>query len=502
MLITETYREDILGNLFCYDRVNINATAGTFGYADGMKRFFYVNNFMIFDFVKIFAPVTDKIIKNAKNIEKENNLKIEYIPKTKSFRKDDKIAEIIKKRGTHEGIVHIFSQKETYNSYEPWHDKATHKTYFKNATTNSLVYYFYFIDRLFGLCFVKVPIRAPFKVVFYYNGHNWLENKLVKKSIPFKKIDNAFLSIDDFSEAQGICNKIRIPDLHQALNILVKRFCPLPEEWNLEFNFTIAQVEYALDISFKNKDKLKYLYDNVIKTAMHTITPENIVNFLGKRFSNLFEGELGTRYNKRILGTRIKHQMGEVSLKIYDKFGSILRIEVTCFDVSKINVFRDVNKKDGSIEKKVAPAKKSIYSLYPLMSVFKNIILRYLEFISSFDDPTDGIKKLDKVADDVFENNRKFKGFNFFNKSDEEILLTIADGKYCVRGLTNKDIRNQLISKTSNQVSRIIKRLRLHGLIKKIRKSYKYHLTSLGRKIISAGLKFKNMSLIPLLSKA
>lgn len=502
MLITEAYKEDILGNLFCYDRVNINATAGTFGYADGMTRFFYANNFMIFDFVKVFAPITDKIIKNAQKIAKENNLKIEYIPKTKSFRKDDKIAKIIKNRGTHEGIVHIFSQKETYNSYEPWHDKVSHKTYFKNTTTNSLVYYFYFIDRLLGLCFVRVPIRAPFKVVFYYNGHNWLENKLVNKSIPFRKIDNAFLSIDNFNEAQRMCNKIRIPDLHQALNILVKRFCPLPEEWNLEFNFTIAQVEYALDISFKDKDTLKYLYDNVVKTAMHTITPENIANFLGKRFSNLFEGESGTRYNKRILGTRIKHQMGEVSVKVYDKFGSILRIEVTCFDVSKINIFRDVHKKDGSVEKKVAPAKKSIYSLYPLMSAFKNIILRYLEFISSFDNPIDGIKKLDKVTEDVVENKRKFKGFNFFNKSDEEILLTIADGKYCVRGLSNKDIRNQLVSKTSNQVSRILKRLRLHGLIKKIRKSYRYHLTILGKQIILAGLKFKNMSLIPELSKA
>jgi hypothetical protein len=500
VLITEAYREDILGNLFCYDRVNINATAGTFGYADGMTKFFYANNFMIFDFVKIFTPVTDNIIKNAQKIAKENNLKIEYIPKTKSFRKDDKIAEIIKTRGTHEGMVHIFSQKETYNSYEPWHDKTNHKTHFKNTTTNSLVYYFYFIDRLLGLCFVKVPLRAPFKVMFYYNGHNWLENKLVKKSIPFKKVDNAFLSIDDFNEAQRMCNKIRIPDLHQALNILVKRYCPLPEEWNLEFNFTISQIEYALDISFKNKDKLKYLYNNVVKTAMHTITPENIANFLGKRFSNLFEGESGTRYNKRILGTRIKHQMGAVSVKMYDKFGQILRIELTCHDVSKINIFRDVNKKDGSVEKKVAPAKKSIYSLYPLMSAFKNIILRYLEFISSFDDPSDGMKNLKKATEDVFVNNKNFKGFNFFNKFDETILLAISDGRYCIRGLSNKDIRNQLISKSSNQVSRILKRLRLHGLIKKIRKSYKYHLTSFGRKIISAGLKFKNMCLVPALS--
>jgi hypothetical protein len=119
--------------------------------------------------------------------------------------------------------------------------------------------------------------------------------------------------------------------------------------------------------------------------------------------------------------------------------------------------------------------------MYP----FKNIIKRYLEFISSFDDPTDGIIKLDKITDDVKANNRNFKGFNFFNKDDEKILLAVADGKYCVRGLANKDIRKQLISKNSNQVSRILKRLRMHGIIKKIRKSYRYHLTVLGKQVIS-----------------
>jgi DNA-binding MarR family transcriptional regulator len=501
MLITDSYKDSISGVLECFDRLNINATAGTFGYAEGMTNFFYTNNFKIFDFHNIFTPITENIIKNAEKIASDNNLKIEYIRKTKAFRKDDLIAEIVKKRGNHEGIVHIFSQQETYNTYSPWHDKTTNKTYFKNDTGKGLVYYFYFIDRLFGLCFMKVPTKAPFKCLFYFNGHNWLEQMLLKKSISFKKIDNAFISIDDFYEAQKICDSIRVSDIHQALNILIKRFCPLPEEWNLTFNFTIAQVEYALDIAFKDKDVLKNLYENIIKTAMHTITPENIANFLGKRFSNLFEGESGTRFNKRILGTRIKHQMGEVSVKIYDKFGSILRIEVTCTNVSKINIFRDVQKRDGTIEKKVAPAPKSIHSLFPLMPAFRNIIKRYLEYISSFDDTSDGHKKLDTVTEDVIENERKYKGFNFFSKSDEAILLAIADGKYSIHGLTNKELRKKLLSKTSGQISRILKRLSLHGLIKKVRKTYRYHLTSLARQVLSAGFKFKNMSLIPDLAK-
>ncbi|MDR2344386.1 MAG: hypothetical protein LBD86_07640 [Spirochaetaceae bacterium] len=55
---------------------------------------------------------------------------------------------------------------------------------------------------------------------------------------------------------------------------------------------------------------------------------ENIADFPGKRFSVLFEGEAVSRYSKRIPGTRIKRQTGEVPVKVYDKFGNILRIEV------------------------------------------------------------------------------------------------------------------------------------------------------------------------------
>ena len=89
----------------------------------------------------------------------------------------------------------------------------------------------------------------------------------------------------------------------------MNRYCPLPKEWDLKWNYTIEQVEYAMDVVFKEQDELKPIYDNIIKTAMHTVTPENIATFLGKRLTVMFEGEMGSRYNERVLGTRIKHQM-------------------------------------------------------------------------------------------------------------------------------------------------------------------------------------------------
>jgi hypothetical protein len=501
MLITETHKNDILGTLYCYDRVIINGTAGSFGYADGMTTFFNIHKYKIFDFANIFTPITEQIKLNAEKIAKDNGIEIEYIRKTGAFRKDDKIDEIIKARGEKEGIIHIFSALEMNKTYAPWHDKAKGRTYFKSHETKCLTYYFYFIDKEFGLCFVRVPTIAPYKIVFYFNGHNWLESKLKKNNTAYQKLDNAFIYISDYEKAQNLSDKIRVEDLHQALDIFVARYCPLPKEWDLRFNYTISQVEYSIDILFKDESSLKPLYDNIIKTAMHTVTPDNIANFLGKRFSVLFEGEAGSRLGRRILGTRIKHQMGEISVKIYDKFGKVLRIEITSNDVSQLKVFRDVHKRNGSIVQEVADVKKSIYSLFDLISIFKNACNRYLEFVSSFDDPLDGMKKLDKVTDTVTQSEKNYKGFNFYDKNDERILLAIADGKFNLKGITNKELRKILSDKKSWQISRILLRLRLHGIIKKVGKTYKYYLSSFGKQVIAAGLSFKNITLIPALSR-
>ena len=502
MIITKSHEEKIEGTLFCYDRININCRAGTFGYADGMKNFFYTINRRCFDFSDVFKPITEIIKENANKIAAENNMEIEYINNVGAFRKDDKIAEIISELGKTEGLIKIYAQKESCGTYKPWTDKETGKTTFVFNKTVRLCYYFYFIDKLLGLCFVKVPTVAPFNVTVYFNGHNWLENKLKKENIKYQKIDNAFTSIDNLERAQQLSDKMRVEDIHQVLDIFMKRYCPLPTEWGLKWHYYISQVEYAYDIIFKKQDELKPIYDNIIKTAMHTITPENIATFLGKRLTVKFEGEMGNRYNERVLGTRIKHQMGELSVKVYDKFGKILRIEVTSHNVSKLNAFRDVFKRNGEIVAKSAPVKKNIYSLFVLIPIFKNIISRYLEFISSFDDPSDGIKKLDNITSDKKINNKTFKGFNFFNNHDEKILISIADGKFNLNGLRAKNLKTMFPELKAWKISYILKRLKLLGLIKKVAHSYKYYLTSLGKSVITTGLYLKNQIIIPHLSKA
>ena len=123
---------------------------------------------------------------------------------------------------------------------------------------------------------------------------------------------------------------------------------------------------------------------------------------------------------------------------------------------------------------------------------------RYIEFISAIDDPTNGIKKVNKISRPVRKNGRSFRGFNLFNEEDEAVLRAIAQGGAQGFGIRNFILR-KVLNKTAGQISHILRRLRNHGLIKKVSKSYKYYLTSLGRKVTATSLKLKEMVVIPIL---
>ena len=195
---------------------------------------------------------------------------------------------------------------------------------------------------------------------------------------------------------------------------------------------------------------------------------ETANTFLGQKLHGNYEGEMGNRFNKRILGTRIKHQMGAVSIKMYDKFGYVLRIETTVNDVSQFKLTREVQKRDGTVIQKVAPMKKTIYSLYPLGSLLKASNLRYLELVSSWDDPSNGAKKLEQLSESKKDNDRSFKGFNFFSREDQKLFEVLAHGEFNINGFQNKSIRRLLPELSPASISRVLKRLRVHGIIKKV----------------------------------
>lgn len=499
-LLSEKYSDRLAGVLNCYDRLVLTGTLQPLCYAQGMTAYLYARQTRIFDYAQFAAPLREEIRTNAEAIAQEHGLTIEFIRK-KNFRKEDRIQAILKERGDHPGLVHIFSAMEPCTAYKPWHDKQTGKTFLKADSGKCLHYYFYFIDEDLGLCFLRVPTWCPFQLQFYFNGHAWLARQLQRQGIAFERLDNAFVNIADFAVANDLVEQFDIPQLHTKLDGFAHRYCPVIPTLNVTCHWSIRQAEYATDLVFQRREDLQAFYPHLLEILVQCVKPADIATFLGRKLHGNYTGELGNRFNARILGTRIKHVMGPVSIKLYDKFGLILRIEITVNDVSFFQHYREVQHRTGQSEKKWAPMKKTIYSLAPLQELLLAANRRYLKFISDLETPELGVTLLNGLTQTRVEHQHSYKGFNLLAEEDAAVLRALLQGEFTISGLTRKGLQHWFPHKTAGQISRLLRRLRVHGLIKKVGKRYKYYLTDLGRRVATMALKLREMYVIPTLAQ-
>ncbi len=126
---------------------------------------------------------------------------------------------------------------------------------------------------------------------------------------------------------------------------------------------------------------LEPLYDEIVRAAIFTARPDNIATFPGQRITYNCKKEIGANYNQRIPGTRIKHHMGDVSIKMYDKFDHVLRIESACNDIGTFRVKRKAEHRDGSSSEQKTPLKKHLQPL-PAVHDYESSKLHSMQSLS------------------------------------------------------------------------------------------------------------------------
>jgi hypothetical protein len=499
ILLPDKYADKLDGVLGCYDRLIVTGSLPELGYAKGMTSYLYRQGIRIFDYTAFAQPLRETLRTHAEALAQAHGITIEFIRK-KDFRKEDRIQALVAQRGGQPGLVHIFSAMEPCPSYEPWHDKTTHQTYLKAASGKCLHYYFYFQDAELGLCYLRVPTWCPFRLQFYCNGHAWLAHQLRAQDIAFEMCDNAFVHIADYAVANRLVAQLDVKQLHAKLDECARRYCPVVATLNLSYQWHIWQAEYATDLVFKQAADLQAFYPHLLETLIHAIKPADIATFLGKKLHGNYQGEVGSRFNVRRQGTRIKHQMGPASLKMYDKFQQILRIETTVNDVTFFRQFRQVHHRNGTTTTQWAHMPKTLYSLPALQELLDAANHRYLKFIADVATPEVGVATLAALTQTRTEGQHRYKGFNPLADADATLFRVLLRGEFTISGFTNKALRTLLPNQTSAQISRLLRRLRAHHLVKKVGQRYKYYLTELGRQVATMTLKLRELHVIPTLA--
>lgn len=258
-----------------------------------------------FDLGVFAEPLRDPVRDNAILLARQAGLAIQYLER-KGLRKEERVAEILEKRGRHPGLVHIFSAMESCKCFKPRHDKKRGRPGLKLTGGRGLHYDFYFIDEPLGLCYVRGATWLPCRLQVGCPQHQWLANQLRAQGLPCELADNTFVACGDWAQAPALVESFESKALAARRHALAQEFCPVGKQFRSGYPWSLMPVEYALDVVFKSAQALRPVYEESSRQAIFTVKAPDIARVLNKRLSP--EAEAKSDFHTRVEGTRIKDQ--------------------------------------------------------------------------------------------------------------------------------------------------------------------------------------------------
>jgi hypothetical protein len=443
----------IVATLECFDRVLFKGHLPLARAAE-LERFVdYGLGVRRCDFINVLAPqFSNSLVEYAQRWVRKANRTFLY--RADSFRKDQWAEKIIREQRIDRGLVGILCTMETCNSFAL--EYGTPRPRFVSKPRRQRVLYYYFLDEQLGLIHVRLQTWAPYTLQVCVNGHDWLAQQLARLQMGFTLVHNAFTQIDEPAKAQRQADRFAKLDWNKILGRYARLVNPLlrKELACQQPNWFVDQAEFATDLLFSSRDALSGLYQKLLQFAALTFTPKDIYGFLGRKYNRCFNGELQTETKTdRLVGTRVKHRLKRNWLKMYDKFGLVLRIETVINCPKDFAVRRTCHHRDGSTSQGYFPMRKNVASLVHYQEHARACNRRYLDALAIVDDPTPAYQKLRQLTEPKKVQGRSFAGFNPARREDVRAFAAVLDGDGIARGFRNQDIRAALFGPALNSPS-------------------------------------------------
>jgi hypothetical protein len=500
MKFMELYRNITNGAISGLDRIRFRGTLRWLASDRGLGTFMNHAKILLKDFSGCVENKTSMIRQSSK--AKADKLGIEMRYLTSGGIDKEKLARrIASEKNITEGSICMFSVVEPCIAPIVKGNKAQKKLELVMAPRKCIFIYHYFDDPVFGFGHVRIQSWVPFNVFICLNGRHWLEKQLIKEGIDYTKDGNCFPWVEDIERAQYLLDSQLRSDWTKLLNRLTLKSCPgLPDvlkPLHPDYYWSADETEWATDIMFNSVESLDGLYPSFLHHAMRVSDSPSIMRYFGRRDGRgLLPNEVISDYRRRYEGLRVKHWINNNSVKMYNKSGSILRIETTINNTRDFKVFRhpdDDNDRPASWQK----MRKGVSDLHRRCQVSQQCNERYSDALAA----VQVNEKLKEVAgsacNKVCKNGKKYRGLNPWQDEDYRLLMFLSKGENAINGFRNKDLRKWLypesekvdkmqLRKFSGRITRRIKLLRMHGLIRKVPRANRYVLTDKGQKFSCA----------------
>jgi len=497
------FNEKIKGIITGFDRIVFKGMIRPIMFAGGMQYHLMSRGVLNKDFKSYVQTQSQAIIETADEIsERLCGNKSIYISSSND-RKETLAHNRQKETGVKEGLIGVWSCVEACNTFHSTFNDGGTYPILKHKQSRCKHLYFYFDDPVYGFMSIRLQTWAPYEIQIALNGREWLRRSLDEYGCGYILSGNKFLHIDDYDLAQELLDKQRNADFENILNRFLPSVFPLmPKILGEEksYYWTLWQSELAKDYIFESGDSLKPLMDDFMLHAMISGTGERILKYFGSPVKS--DGQPHPKSNLEILsrsikwfnGIRVRHWNEKNSVKFYNEH-NVLRFEMTMNNPAKFKIHRHVEGQDKSEPKRFIPMRKGIADISVRAAVSHDIVNRFTEQMSSVKNKTPLREVLNPVIKPLIRNGKKIRSLDVFGK-DLDLLCAISDPVFNVSGITNKQLQ-KILQKTawakkmsgkqlSGRISRHLRLLRDHGLIKKYKNQNKYYLSDSGQKFTAA----------------
>ena len=495
---------DVIGVLAGFDRLVFRGTLRMLAHHLGMMRYLWAMQVLLKGFASHAEAVTQQLREASEAEARRTGRPIHYMPSSATS-KEDRARAIARQDGIEQGLICILTAVEPCLSYDIIRDRGARHLQLRPRHRKCLYLYHYQIHPIFGFMHARIQTWFPFAIQLCLNGREWLARTMDAAGLGYVRRENCFPWLEQPLRAQQLMDRQVRASWPELLDQIARSLNPQHEAmfqgFPVRYYWSTHQSEWATDILFRGSASLARLYPRLVQHGLTSFLSPDVMRFLGRpipasdRLPPHLNAEVVSDVKRRQEGVRIKHRLGENTIKMYDKHGSVLRVETTINDAAGFKSFRTP---EGKPE---APPgwhgmRKGIADLHRRAEVSDAANNRYLQALASVDDITSLGELTARLCRPTKRNGRRVRALNPHAPTDAALIEAIGRGEFNINGFRNRDLRRLLFSdapvskaeqkRRAAAVCRKLALLRAHHLIRKVAHTHRYQLTNAGRIAVTA----------------
>jgi len=474
--VADVLRDHVVLELEAIDRMYLNVYVPHLQTVGAVVGYLRVHRGQRFASTAAVVPMSETFIRNIEQFVNDEG--IDLVSFQKRERKDDVTQRYLGSFRKREGVLYVgkAQEKARVMRTERRRSRVTGATYPWIVESTAMVnhYYFYCVDEDFGPFFLKFCSYFPYNAKLCINGHEYLKRQLTKRGVKFEALDNGIKSCADPKLMQRLSDGLSADRIDRLLRKWLRRlphpFPPRDRAAGYRYALSILQAEFSLTQVLDQPVTGRIFFEEVIRENLDLGRPSQVSLVFDRKVTRRTPGRFRTRVITDGVVPSLHIDYKKTRIKQYHKEGQALRTETTINDTRDFAIGRRIE------------------NLQDLRKVGFAANRRLLDVQRIGHDCFIGEASFQDLQRPVTVDAQRAAALRFADPRVQGLfhvllLFVLVQGTFAHRHLREHlaPLLGQKPSQlTPGRITYDLRRLRLHGLIERIPKSYRYRITAKG----------------------